>query len=162
MTIPPRAVWFRERCWLSTIPLIASLSLPLSTLTHAQECRSSPSDTARRVAVSLIRNQNLSELPDRYFNPSLRSRLPPSRLRELADSLTPADPTLPPILRGPVLEQIDASRVPQQSGVVGPAVQVQFGVISGRSPGMSELVLLMQCVDGRWLVAGIRLGPYDH
>ena len=59
----------------------------------------------------------------------------------------------------PVIREIDQAAVKAFTHLAGPAVGASVGIVSRRSAGPTELDLSLQCADGQWRIAGIRVRP---
>jgi len=136
---------------------IAGLAAAAEALSYPN-CEDNPSAAAVFLAERVTGGvgEELDGVYDNYFVRALQKQMERASFVELSRAINPAGPQAPrPILMKPKVREVDQLAVKNFTRLSGAAAGVTIGVVRGRSSGVTDLLMTLQCQDGQWKLAGI-------
>lgn len=144
---------------------VAGLAAATEALSYPN-CEDDPSAAAAFLAGRIAGGEELDNLYDYYFVRALQRQMERAALVDLSRSLSPStsggQPAARPILMKPVMREVDQLAVKNFTRLSGAAVGATVGVMGSRSAGVIDLLMTLQCQDGRWKLAGLSVGPPER
>ncbi|HWQ37752.1 MAG TPA: hypothetical protein VNM24_03945 [Burkholderiales bacterium] len=142
------AVWRIVLCATGLVAATHALPYP--------NCEDDASAAAMFLSTRIATGEGLDNLYDHYFVRALQKQMERASFVALSRSINPSA-SVRPILMKPVIRQADQLAVRRFTGLSGAAVEASVGVLTSRSAEPAALLMTLQCWDGQWKVAGIKV-----
>lgn len=119
-------------------------------------CEDDATAAAVFLSTRIATGEGLDNLYDYYFVRALQKQMARAVFVDLSRSVNPQAGRA--IVMKPVIREVDQLAVRQFTGLSGAAVEASVGVLTSRSAEPTALLMTLQCSDGQWKVAGIKIG----